>query len=177
MAGPSGKPRLAIVLPTLNGGGAEKVVVDLARALRKDWEIRFLLTNPDSSEDVYAPALAEAGVPVERLPVFQMEPGLIATHTAVYVGRKVAGRLGAFVAACRARAVRRGARDNRAGVSVAAREAASAAVRARQRGGHHAYARVFLYAQIPIGNGEGERRNKPDAGDYDYCYCHKINPL
>ena len=71
MAGPSGKPRLAIVLPTLNGGGAEKVVVDLARALRKDWEIRFLLTDPGSSEDVYAPALAEAGVPVERLPVFR----------------------------------------------------------------------------------------------------------
>ncbi|MBP5187719.1 MAG: glycosyltransferase, partial [Fibrobacterales bacterium] len=65
------KPRLVVVLPTLNGGGAEKVVVDLARALRKDWEIRFLLTNPDSSEDVYAPALAEAGIPVERLPVFR----------------------------------------------------------------------------------------------------------
>ena len=65
------KPRLVVVLPTLNGGGAEKVVVDLARALRKDWEIRFLLTNPDRSEDVYAPALAEAGIPVERLPVFR----------------------------------------------------------------------------------------------------------
>ena len=32
---------------------------------------------------------------IDRLPVFQMIPGLIATHTAVYVGRKVAGRAGA----------------------------------------------------------------------------------
>ena len=31
----------------------------------------------------------------DRLPVFQMIPGLIATHTAVYVGRKVAGGVGA----------------------------------------------------------------------------------
>ena len=34
---------------------------------------------------------------VDHLPIFQMIPGLIATHTAVYVGRKVAGRLGAAV--------------------------------------------------------------------------------
>ncbi len=34
---------------------------------------------------------------IDRLPVFQMIPGLIATHTAVYVGRKVAGRAGAAV--------------------------------------------------------------------------------
>lgn len=34
---------------------------------------------------------------LDRLPVFQMIPGLIATHTAVYVGNKVAGGLGAFV--------------------------------------------------------------------------------
>jgi len=34
---------------------------------------------------------------VDHLPVFQMIPGLIATHVAVYVGRKVAGRLGAVV--------------------------------------------------------------------------------
>ena len=40
----------------------------------------------------------DEGELMERLPVFQMVPGLIATHTAVYVGRKVAGRLGAFVA-------------------------------------------------------------------------------
>ena len=32
---------------------------------------------------------------VDRLPVFQMVPGLIATHVAVYVGNKVAGRFGA----------------------------------------------------------------------------------
>ena len=40
----------------------------------------------------------DEGELMERLPVFQMVPGLIATHTAVYVGRKVAGRIGAFVA-------------------------------------------------------------------------------
>ena len=34
---------------------------------------------------------------IDRLPVFQMVPGLIATHTAVYVGRKVAGWRGAVV--------------------------------------------------------------------------------
>jgi len=35
---------------------------------------------------------------IDHLPVFQMLPGLIATHTAVYVGRKVAGLVGAVVA-------------------------------------------------------------------------------
>ena len=39
----------------------------------------------------------EDGELLDRLPVFQMVPGLIATHTAVYVGRKVAGRIGALV--------------------------------------------------------------------------------
>ena len=39
----------------------------------------------------------EEGELVDRLPVFQMVPGLIATHVAVYVGNKVAGRLGAAV--------------------------------------------------------------------------------
>ncbi len=34
---------------------------------------------------------------LESLPVFQMIPGLIATHTAVYVGRKIAGIAGAIV--------------------------------------------------------------------------------
>jgi len=34
---------------------------------------------------------------LEHLPVFQMVPGLIATHTAVYVGNRVAGPLGSFV--------------------------------------------------------------------------------
>jgi len=34
---------------------------------------------------------------LDHLPIFQMVPGIIATHTAVYVGRKVAGRLGAAV--------------------------------------------------------------------------------
>ena len=40
----------------------------------------------------------EEGELLDRLPVFQMVPGLIATHTAVYVGRKVGGFLGAIVA-------------------------------------------------------------------------------
>jgi chromate transporter len=39
----------------------------------------------------------EEGELVDRLPVFQMVPGLVATHTAVYVGNKVAGGLGALV--------------------------------------------------------------------------------
>lgn len=39
----------------------------------------------------------EEGELVDRLPVFQMVPGLVATHTAVYVGNKVAGWLGALV--------------------------------------------------------------------------------
>lgn len=39
----------------------------------------------------------EEGELVDRLPVFQMVPGLIATHTAVYVGNKIAGALGAAV--------------------------------------------------------------------------------
>jgi len=37
----------------------------------------------------------EEGEIVGRLPVFQMVPGIIATHVAVYVGSKVAGRAGA----------------------------------------------------------------------------------
>jgi len=36
---------------------------------------------------------------VDRLPVFQMIPGLLALHTAVYVGNRVAGALGALIAA------------------------------------------------------------------------------
>lgn len=40
----------------------------------------------------------EEGELLDKLPVFQMVPGLIATHTAVYVGRKVAGAIGAAVA-------------------------------------------------------------------------------
>lgn len=38
------------------------------------------------------------GEVLDNLPVFQMIPGLIATHTAVYVGNKVAGPLGAVTA-------------------------------------------------------------------------------
>lgn len=33
----------------------------------------------------------------EHLPIFQMIPGLIATHTAVYMGNKMAGKLGAAI--------------------------------------------------------------------------------
>lgn len=39
----------------------------------------------------------EEGELVDKLPIFQMVPGLIATHVAVYVGDKVAGRLGSAV--------------------------------------------------------------------------------
>ena len=39
----------------------------------------------------------EEGELLDRLPVFQSVPGIIATHVAVYVGGKVAGRLGAAV--------------------------------------------------------------------------------
>ena len=39
----------------------------------------------------------EEGELLDELPVFQMLPGIIATHTAVYVGRKVAGISGAAV--------------------------------------------------------------------------------
>jgi len=39
----------------------------------------------------------EEGELVDRLPVIQMVPGLIATHAAVYVGNKIAGALGAAV--------------------------------------------------------------------------------
>lgn len=35
---------------------------------------------------------------LEHLPIFQMVPGLIAGNTAIYVGAKMAGRLGSFVA-------------------------------------------------------------------------------
>ena len=42
----------------------------------------------------------EEGELVDQLPIFQMIPGLIATHVAVYVGRKVAGGLGAAVGVC-----------------------------------------------------------------------------
>ena len=39
----------------------------------------------------------EEGELVDKLPVFQMVPGIVATHTAVYVGNKVAGGLGSLV--------------------------------------------------------------------------------
>jgi len=51
------------------------------------------------AEDVFArKGWTKEGELLERLSVFQMIPGLIATHTAVYVGLKVAGGLGALVA-------------------------------------------------------------------------------
>lgn len=40
----------------------------------------------------------EEGELLDELPIFQMLPGIIATHTAVYVGRKVAGLPGAVAA-------------------------------------------------------------------------------
>ena len=39
----------------------------------------------------------EEGELLDHLPVFQMIPGIIAAHTAVYVGRKVAGKVGAAI--------------------------------------------------------------------------------
>ena len=39
----------------------------------------------------------EEGELIDRLPVFQMVPGIVATHTAVYVGNKVAGGIGSLV--------------------------------------------------------------------------------
>lgn len=51
------------------------------------------------ADDVFAKkGWTEEGELVDKLPVFQMIPGLIATHTAVYVGDKVVGPLGAAVA-------------------------------------------------------------------------------
>ena len=50
------------------------------------------------ADDVFAKkGWTEEGEIVDKLPVFQMVPGLIATHTAVYVGNKLAGGLGALV--------------------------------------------------------------------------------
>ena len=66
-----GKPRLTVVLPTLNGGGAEKVLVSTAGFLRNDWEITFILTDTSRNDDTYAAKLAELGVPVVRLPAFR----------------------------------------------------------------------------------------------------------
>ena len=50
------------------------------------------------ADDVFAKrGWTREGELLDHLPVFQMVPGLIATHVAVYVGRRVAGRLGAAV--------------------------------------------------------------------------------
>ena len=50
------------------------------------------------ADDVFAKrGWTKEGEILDNLPVFQMIPGLIATHVAVYVGRRVAGRLGAAV--------------------------------------------------------------------------------
>ncbi len=52
------------------------------------------------ADDVFGRRLkwVEEGELIERLPVFQMVPGLIAGNTAIYVGLKMAGMLGAAVA-------------------------------------------------------------------------------
>ena len=50
------------------------------------------------ADDVFAKrGWTKEGEIVGQLPVFQMVPGIIATHVAVYVGSKVAGRVGAAV--------------------------------------------------------------------------------
>ena len=63
---------LVVVVGTLNGGGAEKVAATLGASLgKRGWDVRFVLANADSDDGTYAPVLAAAGVPVERLPVFR----------------------------------------------------------------------------------------------------------
>ena len=50
------------------------------------------------ADDVFAKrGWTKEGELVGQLPVFQMVPGIIAAHVAVYVGSKVAGRVGALV--------------------------------------------------------------------------------
>lgn len=50
------------------------------------------------ADDVFAKrGWTKEGEIVGQLPVFQMVPGIIATHVAVYVGSKIAGRVGAAV--------------------------------------------------------------------------------
>ncbi len=50
------------------------------------------------ADDIFAKkGWTEEGELIDKLPVFQMVPGLIATHTAVYVGNKVAGPLGSAI--------------------------------------------------------------------------------
>lgn len=53
-----------------------------------------------AADDIFGRRLhwLEEGELIDHLPVFQTIPGLIAGNSAIYVGRKVAGRLGAFVA-------------------------------------------------------------------------------
>ncbi len=53
-----------------------------------------------AADDIFGRRLhwLEDGELIDHLPVFQTIPGLIAGNSAIYVGRKVAGRLGAFVA-------------------------------------------------------------------------------
>ena len=54
--------------------------------------------NLADADSVFAKkGITKEGEIVDRLPVFQMVPGLIATHVAVFVGRRVAGALGAAV--------------------------------------------------------------------------------
>lgn len=83
----NGKPRqlallfgemFAIALFVVGGGLAILAVADDVFSRRRKW--------------------TKEGELLEQLPLFQMVPGLIAAHTAVYVGRKVAGPLGSTVA-------------------------------------------------------------------------------
>ena len=80
--------------------------------------------------------------------------------------------LRAGVAAGRAGAVGRGPRDESARVAVAAGEAAAAAVRAGERGGHEPDARVLLDAEVTVRHGERDGRDEPHAGDAHYCDGH-----
>ena len=78
----------------------------MARILQLFWELfkisLFIVGGGYAiiavADDVFAKrGWTKEGEFLDRLPVFQMVPGLIATHVAVFVGRRVAGPLGAAV--------------------------------------------------------------------------------
>ena len=65
------RPRLAVVIPTLGCGGAEKVTTDIVGVLRKDWDIRVFLTKAENDDGTYAPTVEAMGIPVVRLPSYR----------------------------------------------------------------------------------------------------------
>ncbi len=65
------RPRLAVVIPTLGCGGAEKVTTDIVGVLRKDWDVRVFLTKAENDDGTYAPTVEAMGIPVVRLPSYR----------------------------------------------------------------------------------------------------------